>query len=325
MLAAAIIKVSKLGSAAPDAFVVAFRGSEPFAQADWFMDFDFILSNARLGHCPPRHGNLHSGFRLGLGLDLDLVHDLPSLVTFCRSYTDFPGQGLQARMGACQEPRSAYMMLADALTEANGRDLKITQDLPGLTTTCRSYTDFPSQGPVLRWDAYQEPQSAYSILVTALTQRLMREAIYVAGHSLGGGLAHLFAVTLMLRDCNGFGARLAQVYTYAQPRIGDKTFVATSNSVLKGKHNRAVNAVDIVPRTPPLKDTYIPNVLACLEQWVLKKHIIDYGHAGEARLCEKIVQVPQPTVLRLAFHIIPLVWAISDHFMGFYLNMYFSP
>lgn len=36
-------------------------------------------------------------------------------------------------------------------------------------------------------------------------------------------------------------------------------------------------------------------------------------------------QTPAETLPRFAFRVIPLVWAISDHFMGSYLNMYYSP
>ena len=36
-------------------------------------------------------------------------------------------------------------------------------------------------------------------------------------------------------------------------------------------------------------------------------------------------QAPTETLPRLAFRVIPVVWAISDHFMGSYHNMYYSP
>lgn len=36
-------------------------------------------------------------------------------------------------------------------------------------------------------------------------------------------------------------------------------------------------------------------------------------------------QTPTETLPRLAFRVIPVVWAVSDHFMGSYHNMYYSP
>ena len=36
-------------------------------------------------------------------------------------------------------------------------------------------------------------------------------------------------------------------------------------------------------------------------------------------------QTPTETLPRLAVRAIPLVWAISDHFMGAYCNMFYSP
>ena len=45
-------------------------------------------------------------------------------------------------------------------------------------------------------------------------------------------MAHMFAVALALRNPHGLGRRLATLYTYAQPRIGDKKFVAESDRLL---------------------------------------------------------------------------------------------
>ena len=36
------------------------------------------------------------------------------------------------------------------------------------------------------------------------------------------------------------------------------------------------------------------------------------------------LQTPAETLPRLLFRILPFLWAISDHFMGSYLNMYYS-
>ena len=56
-----------------------------------------------------------------------------------------------------------------------------------------------------------------------------------------------------------------------------------------------VDAIDIVPRVPPLKNTWWPDKwwgdpYKGLERLFGRK-IIEYGHAGDARLAEKIIQV----------------------------------
>ena len=79
------------------------------------MDFNFILSS---GIVAP-HGDVHPGFRLGLGLDLNLMNDLGDVKTSCRSYVHFPNGGAQVFDG--QQPFSAFDILVTALgTAING-------------------------------------------------------------------------------------------------------------------------------------------------------------------------------------------------------------
>ena len=64
-----------------------------------------------------------------------------------------------------------------------------------------------------------------------------------------------------------------------------------------------MNAIDIVPRVPMLRDTWLPNWLApwgMLER-LLRRHNIAYGHAGEARLCEMIIQVGNAQLCTCSF------------------------
>ena len=81
------------------------------------MDFDFIFSSQDFNAPRPRYGNMHQGFRLGLGLDLDLASLDPVTTTF-RSITNFPGAGAQAFNDSL--PRSAFDILAGAITNAIG-------------------------------------------------------------------------------------------------------------------------------------------------------------------------------------------------------------
>jgi hypothetical protein len=66
------------------------------------------------------------------------------------------------------------------------------------------------------------------------------KTIWVTGHSLGGALANWSAFWLTGKF------RPAGVFTFGQPRVGDKTFRADYDL----PHHRFVNDVDIVPTVP---------------------------------------------------------------------------
>lgn len=141
-------------------------------------------------------------------------------------------------------------------------------------------------------------------------------------------MAHLFAVALALRNPHGLGRRLATLYTYAQPRIGDKKFAAESDRLLHKcaatmfpahacmllqvgnsqaplppmpgtdaaraafrKHYRVANAIDIVPRVPPTKSTWLPISSWSWVEKALGREIMEYHHAGISHLGEKVIQV----------------------------------
>lgn len=56
-----------------------------------------------------------------------------------------------------------------------------------------------------------------------------------------------------------------------------------------------VDAIDIVPRVPPLREPPLCPVLFTLfEQYVLGKHIIGYCHSGQAREGDKVIMVGAP-------------------------------
>lgn len=90
------------------------------------MDFDFILSSQDFNAPRPTYGNMHQGFRLGLGLDLNFLN-LHKIDTKYRSITDFAGEGVQTFNGWQQT--SAFDILAKALTRAiGGYDLGVLHD-----------------------------------------------------------------------------------------------------------------------------------------------------------------------------------------------------
>ncbi|WP_438015459.1 hypothetical protein WMF18_31930 [Sorangium sp. So ce315] len=79
------------------------------------------------------------------------------------------------------------------------------------------------------------------------------EALYITGHSLGGGLAVLAAA--LIQDDEAFKAlksKLRGIYTFGQPMVGDSTFDRAHKDIFDKMLFRHVYRRDIVPRLPPL-------------------------------------------------------------------------
>lgn len=141
-----------------------------------------------------------------------------------------------------------------------------------------------------------------------------RPKIWVTGHSLGGALAALAAVSL---KCRGFN--IAGLYTFGQPRVGDWAFSKAALDTLNHPHpipvERYANNNDIVPLIPP---GFVP--------WQPTRV---YGHFGQFRYFDSRGKLQPKSFLgqRLADR----VWgffsallttgpdAVSDHFMEFYI------
>jgi pimeloyl-ACP methyl ester carboxylesterase len=98
--------------------------------------------------------------------------------------------------------------------------------------------------------------AAYESIIADLTAHLRQivvadRKVFVTGHSLGGALAILAALELKRQGFN-----IAQVYTFGQPRVGNKAFAAMYNYALKDSTFALVNEGDPVPLLPPLLNGY---------------------------------------------------------------------
>jgi hypothetical protein len=99
---------------------------------------------------------------------------------------------------------------------------------------------------------------AWSIIEQSVVEQIVRwrkacaaegkllPPLYITGHSLGGALATMAAAALV--DSN---IHVAGVYTFGQPRVGDRTFVSQLSLKTGGKVFRFVNNNDLVPHVPP--------------------------------------------------------------------------
>ncbi|OMP02005.1 Lipase, class 3 [Corchorus olitorius] len=104
---------------------------------------------------------------------------------------------------------------------------------------------------------------AYYTIREKLRQQLQqnKEANFmVTGHSLGGALSILFPAVLALHEEKWLLDRLEGVYTFGQPRVGDKKFKEFMEIQLQNhdfRYLRYVYCNDIIPRTPTDDITFL--------------------------------------------------------------------
>ncbi|MEL6601963.1 MAG: lipase family protein [Cyanobacteria bacterium J06614_10] len=135
--------------------------------------------------------------------------------------------------------------------------------------------------------------------------------LYITGHSLGGALATMAAAAL-----SDNGVAVAGVYTFGQPRVGDRTFASQLNTHIKGKVFRFVNNNDIVPHVPPPFSVLNPTRF--------------YGHVGMAKYFDAAgsIRANYKLANRLLNRSVGLVKGlvgagfdlISDHNMEYYIS-----
>ncbi|MEM7593814.1 MAG: lipase family protein [Cyanobacteria bacterium P01_A01_bin.83] len=88
-----------------------------------------------------------------------------------------------------------------------------------------------------------------SNLIAAIKQLDPTIPCYITGHSLGGALATLTAMEIALTVPEI--KEQIQLYTYAAPRIGDRTFAQAHSQLIPNSY-RIVNLSDSVPLVPPI-------------------------------------------------------------------------
>ncbi|MEM9087602.1 MAG: lipase family protein [Cyanobacteria bacterium P01_F01_bin.53] len=156
--------------------------------------------------------------------------------------------------------------------------------------------------------------------VLSQIQRWQRELIeegkrlpplYITGHSLGGALATMATAALV-----DHGINVAGVYTFGQPRVGDRTFVSQLNLNTGGRVFRFVNNNDIVPHVPPPFSVWNPTRL--------------YSHVGTAKYFDAkgLITANNKFLARLRDYSLGFVKGIfgagfdiiTDHNMAYYIS-----
>ena len=183
----------------------------------------------------------------------------------------------------------------------------------GGVTTLSSYKGRVHTGFFLAWSIIEHSVLAqierWQAELTARGESL--PPLYITGHSLGGALATMAAAAL-----SDNGIEVAGVYTFGQPRVGDRTFVSQLNTHTYGKVFRFVNNNDIVPHVPPPFSMWNPTRL--------------YGHVGMAKYfnAKGAIIATYPLAARLTDISLGLVKGalgagfdlISDHRMEYYIS-----
>ncbi|XP_052181774.1 triacylglycerol lipase OBL1 [Diospyros lotus] len=194
--------------------LISFRGTEPFDADDWSTDFDYSWYEI------PELGKVHMGFLEALGLGN-------------RADTSTFNKLLQP-----EDTR---------FSSSNGLDL-------------RAHPSEYSEGLVLNGEKPLIPQmaemSAYFAVKSKLKVLLNEHKtakFIVTGHSLGGALAVLFPTVLVLHEERELMQRLLGVYTYGQPRVGNRQLGRSMEAHLGNpipRYFRVVYCNDLVPRLP---------------------------------------------------------------------------
>jgi hypothetical protein len=195
-----------------NAIVIAWRGTEPFNTWDWSTDIDFSWARFQNGMA------VHLGFLEALGL--------------------------------CHRDNVDSFIKMD--NNAQKKRNKHTADHPKRTKEEINNTPATSglSDDIIANDSQILAYDDITKIVAKLLYDNPHAQLFVTGHSLGGALAAVYGAMLHYNAETEITDRLAAIYTFGQPRVGDQNFANYANQKLKGHYNRVVYCNDIVPRVP---------------------------------------------------------------------------
>ncbi|XP_037038648.1 lipase-like [Bradysia coprophila] len=138
---------------------------------------------------------------------------------------------------------------------------------------------------------YIAAMSLYDDVVRAVAEYLRKNPgfkVVIVGHSLGGAMARL--IYFFLEDCKQFPEVTYELYTYGEPRVGNRYFADFMNS-RSITTARVVARADLVPHFPPtsivglniLGDYYIQPQT---EFWI-------NGEKGQKFCCQTVYEDPE--------------------------------
>lgn len=212
--------------------LISFRGTEPFDADDWNTDFDYSWYEI------PEVGKIHIGFLEALGLGNR--NDANSFKGHLQAETSISSI-------ASDVPHDGTSPFGLTRSTISNLDQNIEKDrlLPPLESE-----QFDAVTPeVVQLTAYH----AVKLKLRKLLMDHKNAKFVVTGHSLGGALAVLFPTVLVLHKEMEIMGRLLGVYTFGQPRVGNKQLGEFMEPHLVNpipRYFRVVYCNDIVPRLP---------------------------------------------------------------------------
>jgi hypothetical protein len=132
---------------------------------------------------------------------------------------------------------------------------------------------------------------------------LWHKPIYFSGHSMGGAHALMSALWLKAHGADN----IVSIYTTAQPRIGDATFMEYAKKIFSNNYYRVLIDYDLTPQVPPTKEgskefahlisERMPGVRTFFHKWVKSlnyaPHINDPYIMGKEGVLNQISQAQE--------------------------------
>ncbi|KAI3463181.1 hypothetical protein Pfo_019844 [Paulownia fortunei] len=221
--------------------LISFRGTEPFDADDWITDFDYSWYEI------PKLGKVHMGFLEALGL------------------------GNRVNTSTFQVHLQAKNV---KLSNLNGVDARVSSSKGHDSSS--TFSSSNAHGGLSQSSASEQPSGTEKELIPVMREMTAYYAVrsklkdllkehknakfVVTGHSLGGALAILFPTVLMLHEEEEVMQRLLGIYTYGQPRVGNRQlgrFMEAHLEHPKSKYFRVVYCNDLVPRLPYDDKTFL--------------------------------------------------------------------
>ncbi len=99
-------------------------------------------------------------------------------------------------------------------------------------------------------DAVLSLQDGVTAAIISISANIPHAPIIVTGHSLGAAMAPLFLVELSRTHPDLYARVVFPLYTFGQPRVGNRAFAQFTNAFFPGWY-RVVHNNDPVPHLPP--------------------------------------------------------------------------
>ncbi|GBB86468.1 hypothetical protein RclHR1_01290012 [Rhizophagus clarus] len=223
-----------------DNIVLVFRGSNPLNIQNCLTDIRALLCKIESSSRGPI-GLVHEGFYEAIGEDLQM-DKLPRSQTVIELSNTSLVKTVETIFGALKTlvffaSQSLITHVYDPVDHRYlGEDARFvsaySQATRWISQLCKN-NDSENGG--------EEPGN--------IGQRKSKKRLYIAGHSLGGGLATVFLAKL-LKDDSPLLDIFAGIYTYGQPNVGDINFAKAFGPELGKKMFHHAYNNDVVPRIP---------------------------------------------------------------------------